>query len=234
MSAQAAFVLMMVGQLATVTAEDHLRPSEGVLTVREAPAYELALARAFFPSDENRYAQFVAVPSGAPERAVYIRETDSGGFEVVSIQLEANLWGEMMAILLPPGKPQSPINGQTISAALAKVAAKPERRTARLDATTARALSDTWNAAIDQVRYGKKGPTNDGISYYFADGTAQFRAGWIWTPAANTRMAALVSLGEMLFSYGWDEAGRDKVKPKLLAGASRLKAKLRVVAGRSR
>ena len=50
MSAQAAFVVMMVGESATATAEDHLRPSDGVLTARAAPAYELALARAFFPS----------------------------------------------------------------------------------------------------------------------------------------------------------------------------------------
>jgi hypothetical protein len=219
-------IVLLVAQPA-IAAEDHLTPTEGALSAREAPAYELALARAFFPSDEKRYAQFVAVPSGAPERAVFIREADAGGFEVVSVQLKENLWGQIMGVLLPPGKPQSPINGATIAGALAKLAPKPERRTAALDAATARALSDTWNAAIDGVRYSKKKAGQDGITYYFADATEQFRAGEVWTPADNTRMAALVSLGEALFSYGWQEAGRTQAQKKLLADARKLKAKLR-------
>lgn len=220
-------IILLVTQMAATT-EDHLRPSDGVLTARDAPSYHLALARAFFSMDENRYAQFVALPTGLPERAVFIREADAGEYEVVSIQLASNLWGEMMALLLPPGKPQSPINGATISAAFTKVTAKPERRTAPLDTKTALALSDTWNVAIDDVHFGKKGPVQDGINYHFADATKQFRGGKISTPADNTRMAALVSLGELLFSYAWEPAaGRDKVKQKLLADAARLKARLR-------
>jgi hypothetical protein len=221
-----AMALLLAGPVATAD-EDHLQPTAGTLTAREPPAYELALARAFFTSDENRYAEFIAIPSGLPERAVFIREADRGGFEVVSTQLEENLWGQIMAVLVPPGKPQSPINGETIAGALAKVVPKPQRRTAALDAATTRALSDTWNAAIDGVRYGKRGRGQDGITYYFADATEQFRAGEVWTPADNSRMGALASLGDLLFSYAWQETGRDQVRKKLLTEARRLKAKLR-------
>jgi hypothetical protein len=168
------------------------------------------------------------VPSGAPERAVFIREADAGGFEVVSVQLKENLWGQIMARCCPPGNPSRRSTARTIAGALAKLAPKPERRTAALDAATARALSDTWNAA-DRRRSlpARRKQARTAITYYFADATEQFRAGEVWTPADNTRMAALVSLARRCSRIGWQEAGRTRRRRSCWPTRESLKAKLR-------
>jgi len=228
----AAVLTLIFAQLAGgAAADDHLVPDGGLLSSREVSSYDIALAHAFFPggADEPRYAQFVVLSSGpAPERAVFIRAVDAMTLEVESIQFKTKLWGDIMNALMPPGdNPQVRVDEPAIAAALAKIRVSPERRRAPIDPATAQALVDVWNLAIDGVRYTRRQPLNDGISYLFADPTHQPRSGWALTPPEHTRMASLVSLGDTLFAYGWEPVDREKRAKQMRADALRLKAMLR-------
>jgi hypothetical protein len=221
---------LLVVQLATAGAsEDHLRPDVGVLAWDEVSSYEITVARALFPygPDIRRFAQFVPnSPGPAPERAVFIRASDAGGFEVEAVQLKTKLWKDIMDVM-SAGKGPTYVGEQAIAAAIAKVTVTPERRRAPIDEATMDTLIDVWNLAIDEARFTRAWGAHDINSYDFTDPTYGIRGGSITEPPAHTRMSALVALGEALFAYGWervDPAKRIKRATKLRADALRLKA----------
>jgi hypothetical protein len=237
------FILALSSMLAADT--DHLAPPPGVLTDYEPDAYQTTLARALLTA-RNRDVQMVTVPSRGPEEAVYIRRERTGrdaqtqsGPIVVSVRTRKSLWAQAHEILGANGKSGSyRITPESLGRALDQVKPEVDLVEAPIAEETVVLLERLWNVALAQARYSDgPGAGLDGTTYTFADWTRGlgYRGGQVWSPAAGTRLAGLVTLGQDLARYARSApAARAKLDQQLRAGVAQLLSRFPPVSPGSR
>ncbi len=213
--------------------QDHLVVEAGPFAGSGTEEYHAALARILI-TDPYRGVQMVVVPSFMTEYAVYIAERpDRGEGEgrVVLARMKKPLWAEMMRRIEARATGRSwSVGAEAQRAALAEIVPEIERFSAPISGRAEERLHAVWRAALLGARLpGSRTVMGlDGVTYHFADFErgVGYRSGSAWSPGVQTRIGALVDLGNRLAAYAAaDGTRRSELEADLMQRADALLAR---------
>jgi hypothetical protein len=228
MVALAALVL----SFARPAASEGLEPEEGVFAGYAPPTpYELLVRQALLGDDRYRLCQMVYLPSFRQESAVYIAHEKGKAFVVVSRTLKKQLWSQMLGEMEKASPTKNSISLDSIyqSAALHKIRAAVDTRTATLDAEVATSVAETCRDVLLRVSYPKESTAGlDGTTYHAGHWIpGAFLSGKTWSPTKGTAAAEFVAMEMALQAYA-DSTTKERaaLRLDLLEKAKRLKARV--------
>lgn len=199
-------VAVLVLSVARSAASDGLEPEEGVFAGYGPPTpYELLVRQALLGDDRYRLCQMVYLPSFRQESAVYITHEEGRGFMVVSRTLKKQLWSQMLSEMEKASPTKNSLSLDSIyqSAALQKIRAAVETRTASLDGEVATIATEACRDVLLRVTYPKE-PTGglDGTTYHAGHWIpGAFLSGKTWSPKKGTVAAEFVAMEMALQGY---------------------------------
>ncbi len=201
------------------------------LTPAEDPMLDWLGVVAGLGDDNYRLCQMVYLPSFRQESAVYIVDENGKAFVVVSRTMKKELWTQMLGQMEKASPTKNSISLDSIyqSAALRKIRAAVDTRTASLDAEVATIVTEACRSVLLRVSYPKESTAGlDGTTYHAGHWIpGAFLSGKTWSPKKGTVAAGFVAMEMALQAYA-DSATerRAALRLDLLEKAKRLKARV--------
>jgi hypothetical protein len=222
----------VVLSFARPAASEGLEPEQGVFAGYGPPTpYELLVRQALLGDDRYRLCQMVYLPSFHQESAVYITHEKGKAFVVISRSLKKQLWGQMLGEMEKASPSKNSISLDSIyqSAALQKIRAAVDTRTADLDAEAAGSVVEACRDVLLRVSYPKEATAGaDGTIYHAGHWIpGVFLSGKTWSPTKGTVAAEFVAMEMALQAYADSTTeGRAALRLDLLEKVKRLRARL--------
>lgn len=222
----------LVLSFAGPAASEDLEPEEGVFAGYGPPTpYELLVRQALLGDDRYRLCQMVYLPSFRQESAVYIAHQEGKGFVVISRTLKKQLWRQMLGEMEKASPTKNSISLDSIyqSAALQKVRAAVDAKTASLDADAATIVTEACRDVLLRVSYPREVTEGlDGTTYHAGHWIpGAFLSGKTWSPTKGTVAADFVAMEIALQAYADSTTeSRAALRSDLLEKAKSLEARV--------